>query len=210
MPLDRGIIDQQLQALGEGTRWWNQRELRDLPTVLNNDEEILAIARGKIARLRWLRRAWLVVVTDQRVVLLRSGGRSWQQFDVRGDHITRVSLRVGPFRGRVLFATAAQTYRVLVPRPDAYKLAGALSTFASAHAALPSFAPTRVIRRVVDHVFALPAAALDPGTQKTALPPAARDPGVQQRLDALEEEVNRLRQQVDFLEQLLHERPAAL
>jgi hypothetical protein len=52
MGMDRGRIDQQLEALGEGSRWWDVRELRDLPAVLDADEEILAIARGKLARVR--------------------------------------------------------------------------------------------------------------------------------------------------------------
>ena len=57
MPVDRGAIDQQLRALGEASRW-NERELRDLPAVLHADETILAISRGKLARLRWMRRSF--------------------------------------------------------------------------------------------------------------------------------------------------------
>ena len=63
MPLDRGTIEQQLQALGEGARWWDVRELRDLPAVLNADEQILGIARGGIARAGRVRRRWLIVAT---------------------------------------------------------------------------------------------------------------------------------------------------
>src|SRR5262245_341222 len=40
MPLDRGTIEEQLHALGESPRWWNRRELRDLPGALNVDEVI--------------------------------------------------------------------------------------------------------------------------------------------------------------------------
>lgn len=161
MPIDRGIIDQQLQALGESSRWWAQRELRDLPAVLDADEQILAISRGKIARVRWLRRPWLIVVTDRRLVCLRSGGgRGWRQFEVRADHVTRVALRVGPFRGRVVLVAGDRTYRFLVPKLDAYKLVTALSSFAASRPdSLRGFAPTRTFMRMVDHVLALPAAA---------------------------------------------------
>jgi hypothetical protein len=207
MPIDRGIIDQQLQALGESSRWWAQRELRDLPAVLDADEQILALSRGKIARVRWLRRPWLMVVTDRRVLCMRSGGSTgWRQFEIRADHITRVALRVGPFRGRVVIVAGDQTYRFLVPRLDAYKLVTALSNFAASRpAALRGFGPTRTFMRVVDHVLALPAAAFQPDAQR-ALPVAPDRSLLDQRVESLEEEMQQLRQQVNFLEQLLHQR----
>ena len=129
MPIDRGTIDQQLRALGETSRW-DERELRDLPTVLHSDETILAISRGKIARLRWLRRSWLIVVTNERLLCLRSSGRSWRQLEVSASQIARVALRIGVFRGRVIVLTTGSTYRLLVPRWDAYKLLTALSGLA--------------------------------------------------------------------------------
>jgi hypothetical protein len=207
MPIDRGIIDQQLQALGEGSRWWAQRELRDLPSVLDADEQIRALSRGKIARVRWFRRLWLIVVTDRRVLCLRSGGGTgWRQFEIRADHVTRAALRVGPFRGRVVVVAGDRTYRFLVPRLDAYKLVTALSTYAVARPdASRGFAPTRTFMRVVDHVLALPAAAFQPDAQR-ALPVVPDRSLLDQRIDSLEEEVQQLRQQVNFLEQLLHQR----
>jgi hypothetical protein len=78
MPLDRGIIDQQLRALGESGSWWEQREMRDLPSILQADVRIVAIARGKLGRPRWVRRSWLFVTSDRRLICLRSGSRaSW-------------------------------------------------------------------------------------------------------------------------------------
>jgi len=207
MPIDRGIIDQQLQALGESSRWWAQRELRDLPAVLEADEQILALARGKIARVRWLRRPWLIVVSERRLVCLRSaGGTSWRQFEIRADHITRVALRIGPFRGRVVVVAGDRTYRFLVPKLDAYKLSSALASFAAARQdTLRGFAPTRTFMRVVDHVLALPAAAFQPDAQR-ALPVVPDRTQFDQRVETLEEEVQQLRLQVNFLEQLLHQR----
>lgn len=207
MPIDRGIIDQQLQALGESSRWWAQRELRDLPAVLDAGEQILALSRGKIARLRWLHRSWLIVVTDRRLLCLRSGGGTgWRQLELMADHVTRVALRVGPFRGRVVVAAGDRTYRFLVPRPDAYKLVTALTSFtASRPDTLRGFAPTRTFMRVVDHVLALPAAAFKPEVQRAS--PVVPDRSLfDQRVESLEEEVQQLRQQVNFLEQLLHQR----
>jgi hypothetical protein len=211
MPIDRGIIDQQLQALGEGSRWWDHRELRDLPAVLDADEHILAISRGKLARVRWLRREWLIVVTNRRLVCLRSGaGTSWRQLEVNAALIARVALRIGPFHGRVLVVAAGQTYRLLVPRADAYKLLTALSSLSNAgREAMSGFGPTLMIRRVFHHVLALPAAALNP-EQPNKNPPVRPDTTeIDQRLESLEEQVEELQRQVKFLEQLLGQRHLA-
>lgn len=206
MPIDRGTIDQQLRALGETSRW-DERELRDLPTVLHSDETILAISRGKIARLRWLRRSWLIVVTNERLLCLRSSGRSWRQLEVSASQIARVALRIGVFRGRVIVLTTGSTYRLLVPRWDAYKLLTALSGLAqSGEQAISGFGPTRIARRVIDHVLAMPAAALDPQPSGPSTQRVLADPARERRLDMLEEQVQQLQQQVDFLEQLLRER----
>lgn len=206
MPIDRGLIDQQLKELRESARWWNERELRDLPNVLDVDERILAMSRGKIARLRWLRRSWLIVVTDRRLLCMRSGARaSWRQVEVPASQIMRVSLRVGPFRGRVLIEAAGQTYRLLVPRPDAYKLSTALSSYGSpASASVTGFGPVRVVQRVMDHMLALPAAALTPAPAPRPAP--VTDTATAERLQALEDEVGELRRQVEFLEELLRQR----
>jgi hypothetical protein len=205
MPIDRGVLDNQLRSLGESSRWWNEREFRDLPAVLHADERVLSLSRGKLARVRWLRRAWLIVVTDQRLLCVRSArGPSWAQLEVGAALIERVTLRVGPFRGRVRVHAAGRTYRLLMPRPDAYRIATALSGLGTrANESISGFAPTLMVRRVIDHVLAMPAAALGPHAPR-ALPPY--DPVVNERVATLESELGELRRQVDFLEQLLRER----
>lgn len=212
MPLDRGTIDQQLQALGEGSRWWDQRELRDLPAVLHADEQILAISRGRIARARWLRRSWLIVLTGQRLLFVHSGRRtSWRQLEVNVRQISRVSLRVGPFSGKVLVLAGGQTYRLLVPRADAYRLQSALVGLAtSAGAGAPGFAPMRMVHRVIDHVLTLPAAAFAPEASVRSLPaPPSLVPQIaslEERVQFLERELERLHEHVEFLEELLRQR----
>jgi hypothetical protein len=211
MPIDRGIVDQQLQALGESSRWWDERELRDLPAVLQPGEEMLAIARGKIARGRWLRRSWLIVVTDSRLLFMRSAaGSGWRQREVKTAQITRTSLRVGPFHGRVLVVATDRSYRLLVPRGDAYKLQRALATLGTPARDGLGFGPVRMVHRVIHHVLALPAAALGPeGPDQLPVQKALPvPPELEERVQSLEEEVQELRQQVEFLEQLLRERQA--
>jgi len=211
MPIDRGVIDQQLEALGESRHWWEQREMRDLPAVLHSDERILAIARGRIARLRWLRRSWLIVVTERRLLCLRSGNRqSWRQMEVNANQMTRVTLRIGPFRGRVVLVAGGHTYRLLVPKADGYKLLTALSGLRSpAREALSGLRPTLMVRRVIDHVLALPAAVLNPDTRDAPVPSKSADVADDERVQSLETELDELRQQVDFLEQLLRQHHGA-
>jgi hypothetical protein len=208
MPLDRGVLDQQLQALGEGSRWWEQRELRDLPAVLYADERLLAIARGKLARaLRRVRRSWLIVVTEKRLLCLRSAARgNWQQLEVSTGQITRVALRVGPFRGRVLVVASGRKYRLLVARADAYKLLAALSRLKPpANESVDVSTPRLMVRRVIDHVLALPAAALNPDTPSPPPSVPLDSTAIEERLHSLEQEVEELRNQVRFMEQLLHQ-----
>jgi hypothetical protein len=210
MPIDRGLIDQQLQALGESSQWWDCRELRDLPAVMDADERILAISHGKLGRARWLRRSWLMVVTGRRLLFIRSSGRtSWRQLEIGANQIVRVALRVGLIRGRVIVTVAGRSYRLLVPRMDAYKLVSALSSLGTpGPEAFLGYTPARMVRRVVDHVLALPAAALNPEPARPAPPPI--DHAADQRLQSLEEEVQELRQQVEFLEQLIRQRQPSI
>lgn len=209
MPIDRGIIDQQLEALGEGSRWWERRELRDLPVVLHAEEHILAISRGKLARVRWLRRPWLIVVTDRRLLCLRSGSSGWRQVEVPAAIMGRVALRIGPFHGRVVVVAGGEKYRLLVPREDAYKIFSALSGLSHPQKQSDAgFAPTRMVRRMMDHVLALPAVALGPTPPEDPPAPAPDTTEIRQRLESLENEVQELRQQVAFLEQLLQQRHA--
>ena len=207
MPLDRGLIDQQLQALGESSNWWDQRELRDLPAVLDPDEQIRAISRGHIARLRAPRRKWLIIATNRRLLFLRSGRRtSWQQLEVSTGQITLVRMRTGVLHGRVLVQAGSLRYRLVVPRADAYKLTAALSSIVKPRQDEPGFGPTRIIRRMVDHVLALPVATFNPDAPVKPAPAPAIDDVVEKRVSLLEEQVHELQQQVDFLEKLLQQR----
>jgi hypothetical protein len=204
MSIDRGVLDQQLQSLGEGSSWWERRELRDLPTVMHEDERVLAISRGKLARPSTVRRPWLFVVTDRRLLCLRSAGTSgWRQIEAFGHQITRTGLRVGPFHARVLVVTGERTWRLRVPRADGAKLLSALSRIGSSQTIAGS-GPTFMIRRVFNHMLDLPAIALDPGTAKPpALPPPS---AVDDRVESLEQEVERLREHLQFLEQLMQQK----
>jgi len=211
MSIDRGLLDQQLGALGQDGTWWNHRELRDLPTVLREDERVLAIARGKLHRGRWLTRSWLIVLTGERLFGIRSYRRGgWRQIEVSVRGITRVSLRIGPFRGRVIVDTVGERVRVIVPRPQAYALVSALSKLAPRRSEAPGRPPVSAfVRRLLDHVLEFPAAAFRPDPQPGSLPPLPEPRVSDQRVEALEEQLLEVQRQVEFLEELLRERHAA-
>ena len=208
MPIDRGILDQQLQDIGEASRWWSQREIRDLPAVMHGSETVAAISRGRVGRVRFMRRSWLIVVTDDRLLCMRSGRtKGWRQIEINASQITRVSLRIGPFKGRVLVLADGQTYKLLVPRNDAYKVQSALLRLGpTGKDPLPGFAPTRIVQSMIDHVLALPAVALGPATQPALPAPTTDNGAMDRRVQQLETEVQQLREQVEFMEELLRAR----
>src|SRR5688572_173465 len=93
MPLDRGALDAQLREIGEGERWWEQREFRELPNILYPDERIRGITIGKLPgrtpRLR-LSSRWLFVATDQRLLCLKHERFARKQIDIVWGQVTRV------------------------------------------------------------------------------------------------------------------------
>ena len=207
MPLDRGTVEQQLQAIGEGSRWWEQLELRDLPDALHANENIRAIAVGAIWREMMIRRNWLIVVTDQRMLALRSGRKMMRkQLELTGNDITRVSMRMGPFNAQIKILASGSKIRIKVKRPEGYKLLNALSLLTPRREEPIKAGLGSMAGRVIQHVLDLPTAALHPGERVQAALLPAPDPMTEQRIQALEDQVQRLQQQVDFLEALLRQR----
>ena len=210
MAMDRGMLEKQLYALGESSSWWEQREMRDLPAVLQADEEIRAIARGAIGRVRVPLQTWLLVVTDQRLLCLRSGRSSWRQLELGVHQITSVTLRMKLFAGRMLVRGPDRVYRFHLPHLDARKFSAALARVANCGQDTHS-GPTQMIRRVFNHVLALPNAVFSPappGRDVKAISAGSNE--ADQRVHMMEERIQELQQQVEFLEQLLRQRQAAI
>jgi hypothetical protein len=211
MPLDRGLIEQQLAALGEPAQWWERREMRDLPAVLHTNERIQAIAVGKLKRLGW-QREWLIVVTDQRMVCLQTGMRMGRrQFDLHAGQITDLSMRSRIRRALVIVRAYGEVYRLRVRRADGAKLIAAISRLVPTRERPleTRHSPGAMVGRVIQHMLALPSAAFD----DTKPPAPAAPPDVaplEKRLQLLEDEVQRLQQQVDFLEDLLEQRSSGV
>ncbi len=210
MPLDRGTIEQQLEALGESSRWWERRELRDLPTAMHADERILAIALGKVSRSRrpGFARQWLLLVSNARLLCLQPAkGMSRRQLDLPASQITGLSVRPRLFRTRVIVVSHDVKYRLRVTRADGFKLFAALSNIMPVRPdSLAGRGPGIMVQRVVRHILALPTAALQPEAKPVAPSPPFDPTTLERRLQLLEDDVQRLQQQVDFLEDLLDQR----
>ena len=213
MPVDRGSIDGQLRDIGEGERWWEQREFRDLPHILNSDERIQGLVTGMLVARRRPRlmpnSPWLIVATDQRLLCLKQERFGRKQVDVRGDQITGVRHRSRLRSYQITVETPQGKYRIRIAKTDAFRFIGALSPLVprpaihdvSAPALLPGISTITAVPGLpglVSRIARLPAP--DYATRADL----AR---LESTVDRLEGEVERLQQQVEFLENLLQKRP---
>ncbi len=223
MPIDRGVIDGQLREIGEGDRWWEQREFRDLPHVLYPDERIHGIIKGTLRGPRRLRllparprvlpaRRWLMVATNQRLICLRRERFGRKQLDLRPGQITgmRHSNRIRACQ--ITLDTPQGRYRIRIPKRDAFRFIGALAPLVPHPAVPPPNADPTALPWLpgMATVGAIPRlSALVSRVSLLASPDYATRGDlarVETTVERLESEVARLQQQVDFLEDLLDRR----
>lgn len=218
MPVDRGAIDAQLRDIGEGDQWWEQREFRDLPYVLQPEERIQGIINGKLLGPRRARlipgrrvlpaRRWLVVATDQRLVCLRQERFVRKQVELRSGEILGMWHTSRIRTCQLTLDTSHGRYRIRIPKLGAFRFVSALAPLMPRPAALPAKpglpAPTGFpiahrpgLSGLVDRISLL--ASPDFATRADLARLAAT-------VERLEAEVERLQQQVDFLEELLEKR----
>jgi hypothetical protein len=190
MPVNRANVEQQLAAIGETDRWWDQREVRELPAILHPDERIFTVVTGRLLRHFRPSRRWVLVVTDHRVICIKVGERfGRKQLDIPLAPVSSIAHRTGFLASKVVIVSGDRKHRFRVGKTDALKLIGALST-------------------LIRHVDPLP-----PGAPPPRLPGAASREELaqaQQRIDLLEDEMERMRQQIDFVEDLLKRRETNL
>jgi hypothetical protein len=218
MPVDRRVIEEQLAALGEAERWWDQKELRDLPHVLAEDERIHALATGKVLMRPGRALKWLILVTSDRLVCLRADDRRGRrQLDVPIPEITSVSHRGGLRSTKIVLVRGKRKHRLRLAKADAQRVIAALAEqgatmprtgYAFQYRAFRAPLPWGAMRRIqllgVRPGPALPAAAPAESVTKRDL---AR---LEDALASLENDVRSLQQQMEFIEQLLQQRSGAL
>lgn len=216
MPIDRGAIDAQLKEIGEGERWWELREFRELPYVLNDEERIAGLVSGKLLASRRPRvmpsSPWLLIATNQRLICLKQERFGRKQVELRQGQITGIQHRSGVRGYQITLETVHRRYRIRIPKSAAFRFIGALQPLMPNPAQLPAGAdpmaalfqpaPTGLaaipgLSRFVSRAPALPAPEYATRAELER---------VYATVEHLTNEVERLQQQVEFLEKLLHER----
>lgn len=212
MPVDRGSIDAQLREIGEGERWWEQREFRDLPHILHADERLQGIVRGRLIGRRGPRTPsgrWLFVATNQRLICLKQGGLARKQVEITPGQIMRViqSNRIGSYQITIL--TPRRRYRLRIPKSEAFRFAGAIAPLVpnpSAQRLPPPLEPWSWVPGI-HAVAALPGVSeivARVGPQPYA--PLEQVQRLEATVEQLQAKVERLQDQVAFLEDLLQKR----
>jgi hypothetical protein len=209
MPVDRGAIDEQLREIGEGDRWWEQREFRALPHILHADERIRGLVVGKLLgprrpRLRPAGR-WLLVATNLRLICLKQERFARKQIEIASGEVRRVTSGSRLGGHQITIETARWKYRVRIARVDAFRFGGALDgLFPNLLAARLDAEESRPWLAGVPGVGRL----IQKGATSTAgdFAPRAQVERVESAVERLQADVERLQHQVAFLEDLLQKR----
>lgn len=216
MPVDRGSIDAQLREIGEGERWWEQREFRDLPHILHADESIRGIVIGKLLGRRRPRvrptGRWMILVTDQRLLCLKQERFARKQVEVPAGQIRAIRQRSGLRSHQIVVETERSRYRIRIPNDDAFRFAGALAPLIPDHAAPglgSELEPWAWIPGMSTVAAMTGVSAVFSKVSMLSAPEYATRADVERlaaTVDRLQHEVERLQQEVSFLEELLQKR----
>lgn len=216
MPVNRGTIDGQLREIGEGERWWEQREFRDLPHILHSDERIHGLINGRLLgprRPRLMPTApWLIVATSQRLICLRQERFGRKQVDIRLDQVIGMQHGSNLRAYQIRLETRLDRYRIRISKADAFRFLGVLTPLIPQPPVPPPGTGMTLGLRLPD----MGALAVLPGlaglaSRVSRLPASdqvrrADLARVEANVERLEGEVERLQQQVEFLERLLQQR----
>lgn len=216
MPIDRGAIDAQLREIGEGDRWWELREFRDLPYILHDDERIRGITRGKLLGPPWPRLKpagrWLIVATNRRLLCLRQERFARRQVEIAAGQIahTRTSRRLSTYQ--IVIQGPSCNYRLRIGKVDAFRFATALEPLIAAplvqrldpdEDSLPRFPGAGALAALPGMGGMVARAARGPQPDYATREQLER---VELTVERMQREVERLQQQVAFLEDLLQKR----
>lgn len=216
MPVDRGAIDGQLRDIGEGERWWEVREFRDLPYILHPGERIHGISRGNLLgspRPRVVPAAmWLIVVTNERLLCLRQERFGRKQVEIGPGQITAIRQKSRLRSHQITIETPLRKYRLRVPKESAFRFMGALTPLLPDAPLQPVNPDLRALSWIpgINSVATLPGFAGVISRVSQLSPPeyASRHQvaALESAVERLQDDLERLHQQVQFLENLLQTR----
>lgn len=124
MPVDKEVVKNQLEALGDFHKFFTSKEIHCLHDVLNPGEQIKAITSGYYES-----KTWVVVVTTLRLIFLDKGMfYGLKQLDMPLHHIGSVSQHTGFLMGEIEVTTNGGSKTIgCIPKKDVTKVANILS-----------------------------------------------------------------------------------
>ncbi|RKY81898.1 hypothetical protein DRP98_09690 [candidate division KSB1 bacterium] len=124
MPVDKSVIDEQIKKLGEFDQWFTKKEIKYLPEVIDEGEEIRAMTSGYYEG-----NTWLVVVTTRRVLFLDKGMiYGLKQMEMPLAQITSISYKTGLMFGEIEVDTAGSKKKIdTISKKDVPKVAKIIS-----------------------------------------------------------------------------------
>lgn len=103
MPVDPEIIKAQLNNLGDFYHFFTSKEIKYLPQILTEEENICGITSGFYEN-----KTWLIVITDLRILFLDKGMFfGLKQIDLPLNHVSSISHKAGIFFGELQVSTSS-------------------------------------------------------------------------------------------------------
>ena len=132
MAQDKAIVDSQIKALGNFSRFLVRSEIQFLPEILRQNEQLHALTSGRFKD----HDNWLVVVTDQRILCLYKGiFFGMKQVELPMHQISGIGHQTGMMFGEIVATTSGGSEALtMIPKSDVVMVAAALSELVHARA----------------------------------------------------------------------------
>jgi hypothetical protein len=129
MPLEKDKFENQIQGLGDFSRYCTRKEIQFLPEILRADETVRAMTSGRFKKTS----NWLMVVTDQRILCLRKGIIfGLKQVELPIGQISGIAHSTGIMFGEIVATTSGGNEILdLIIKKDVLRVAAALSELVS-------------------------------------------------------------------------------
>jgi len=117
-------INKQLAALGEFSIFFTKKEIKYLPNVLREDENVKALSSGLVDG-----NTWLIVVSDQRLLFLDKGMLyGLKQMEMNYEKVSAVSHSMGLLLASLIVSTSGGIKKIdSIPKNDAPKISNLIS-----------------------------------------------------------------------------------
>lgn len=124
MAIEKNIVKEQLQALGDFHQFFTAKEIRYLPQILTENETIQGITSGYYEA-----KTWLIVITNIRLLFLDTGlFFRLRQTDIPLSKINSISYATGLFFGEIEIATGSEVKTISsITKKDVLKIVSIIS-----------------------------------------------------------------------------------